>query len=81
MPSNVRGNCLVLDPDVARLAEIMLRRGTRRILLADHTKVGGNGHCAYARLSDFDAWYTTPGIDAMHLRQFNQQTEVRLVNP
>jgi DeoR/GlpR family transcriptional regulator of sugar metabolism len=76
---DARGNCLVVDPDIARLTEIMLRRGARRILLADHTKVGGNGHCIYARLSDFDAWYTTSGINAVQLRQFGQETKVRLV--
>jgi DeoR/GlpR family transcriptional regulator of sugar metabolism len=76
-----KGNCLVSDPDVARLTEIMLRRGSRRILLADHTKVGAKGHFIYARLSDFDVWYTTPGISPVQLRQFSQETKVRCVTP
>jgi DeoR/GlpR family transcriptional regulator of sugar metabolism len=78
---DAKGNCLVSDPDVARLTEIMLRRGTRRILLADHTKVGAKGHFIYARLSDFDAWYTTHGIGPVQLRQFSQETKVKTVNP
>jgi DeoR/GlpR family transcriptional regulator of sugar metabolism len=76
-----KGNCLVLDPDTARLTEIMLRRGSRRILLADNTKVGANAHAVYARLSDFDVWYTTPNINPAQLRQFSQQTNVKVVSP
>jgi len=77
---DARGKCLVSDPDAARLAEIMLRRGARRILLADHTKVGAKAHVAYGCLSDFDIWYTTPRINPVQLRQFSQQTTVKVVN-
>jgi DeoR/GlpR family transcriptional regulator of sugar metabolism len=58
----------------------MVRRGGRRILLADHTKVGAKAHVVYARLSNFDVWYTTPRINPVQLRQFNQQTTVKVVN-
>jgi DeoR/GlpR family transcriptional regulator of sugar metabolism len=78
---DAKGKCLVSDPDVARLTEIMLRRGTRRLLLADDTKVGANGHAVYAALSDFDAWYTTPKISPVQLRKFEQQTTVKIANP
>jgi len=78
---DANGNCLVVDPDISRLTEVMLRRGTRRILLADHTKVGANAHAVYARLSDFDVWYTTPGINPVQLRRFSQQTVVKVVQP
>ena len=78
---DARGNCLVFDPDAARLAEIMMRRGGRLILLADHTKVGAKAHVVYGRLSNFDIWYTTPKIDRVQLRHFSQLTNVRLVNP
>ena len=78
---DARGNCLVSDPDIARLAEVMLRRGARRILLADHTKVGAKAHVVYGRLTDFDIWYTTPKINPLQLRQFSQQTTVKVVNP
>ena len=76
-----RGNCLVSDPDDARLAEVMVRRGARRILLADHTKVGAQSHVIYGRLTDFDIWYTTPKINPLQLRQFSQMTSVKTVNP
>ncbi len=75
-----RGNCLVSDPDIARLTQAMLRRGKRKILLADHTKVGAVGHAVYAKLSDLDAWYTTPGIKRSLLNEFRKQTSVRTVN-
>jgi len=78
---DARGNCLVSDPDIARLAEVMLRRGARRILLADHTKVGAKAHVVYGCLTDFDIWYTTPKINPLQLRQFSQQTTVKVVNP
>jgi len=76
-----QGNCLVADPDIARLTTIMLRRGSRRILLADHTKVGATAHVVYGRLSDFDVWYTAPSLSAVQLRQFSQQTNVKVVVP
>jgi DeoR/GlpR family transcriptional regulator of sugar metabolism len=78
---DAKGNCLVSNPDIGRLTEVMLRRGRRRILLADHTKVGANGHCVYARLADFDIWYTTPGINPVQLRRWHDQTTVRIANP
>lgn len=78
---DAKGNCLVSDPDVARVTEIMLRRGAQRILLADHTKVGAQSHVVYARLADFDTWITTPSINPVQLRQFSQQTKVKVVSP
>ena len=77
---DARGNCLVSDPEDARLAEVMLRRGERRILLADHTKVGAKAHVVYGRLSDFDVWYTTPKIDPLQLRQLGHMTTVKVVS-
>ncbi len=78
---DTRGNCLVSDPDDARLAEVMLRRGARRILLADHTKVGATSHVIYASLTAFDAWYTTAKIPPAQLRHFSHMTTVRIVDP
>jgi DeoR/GlpR family transcriptional regulator of sugar metabolism len=78
---DMNGNCLVVDPDISRLTEIMLRRGSRRILLADHTKVGANAHAVYGRLSDFNVWYTTGRINPVQLRRFSQQTVVKVVQP
>ena len=48
---------------------------------ADHTKVGANAHAVYGRLSGFDVWYTTSGINPVQLRRFNQQTVVKVVQP
>jgi DeoR/GlpR family transcriptional regulator of sugar metabolism len=59
----------------------MLRRGARRILLADHTKVGAKAYVVYGRLSDFDIWYTTPKINPLQLRQLSQLTTVKVVDP
>ncbi len=78
---DAKGHCLVSDPDIARVTEIMLRRGSRRILLADHTKVGAPGHVVYAGLAEFDTWFTTPGISPVRLRQFGQQTDIKVVSP
>jgi len=78
---DAKGNCLVSDPDIARLTEIMLRRGSRRILLADHTKVDASAHAIYGRLSDFDVWYTTSHVNPVQLRRFSQQTTVKVANP
>ena len=75
---DAKGNCLVSNPDIGRLTEVMLRRGKRRVLLADHTKLNANGHCVYARLSDFEIWYTTAGITSSQLRRFSQQTTVNI---
>ena len=77
---DARGNCLVSDPDIARLAGVMLRRGERRILLADHTKVGAKAHVVYGCLSDFNVWYTTPKINPTQFRQLSQLTTIKVVN-
>jgi len=70
------GRCLVAGQDMARLAEVMLRRGQRKILLADHTKVGARGSVAYGTLADFDLWITTPGIGQRQLRKYREKTSV-----
>ena len=78
---DVQGNCLVADPGIARLTQIMLRRGRRKVLMADHTKVGAMGHAVYANLSELDIWYTTTGIDPGLLRRLGKQTTVKAVRP
>ena len=45
----------------ARLTQIMMRRSDRRILLADHTKVGRKGYAAFGNLTDFSEWITSFG--------------------
>ena len=78
---DVQGNCLVSDPGIARLTQIMLRRGRRKVLMADHTKVGAVGHAVYAKLSELDVWYTTTGIDPGTLRRLGKQTAIKAVKP
>ncbi len=42
------GRCYARSPEEGRLTELMLRSGRRKILLADHTKVGADSNCTYA---------------------------------
>jgi DeoR/GlpR family transcriptional regulator of sugar metabolism len=76
---NQSGNCMVRSPEAARLTQVMIRRTTRRFLLADHTKTGMNGHVSYGSLKDFDAWITTTGMDPDLLRIYKEMTTVKEV--
>lgn len=71
------GQCMVGSPDVARLTQVMLRRASRRFLLADHTKAGGKSHVTYGSLRDFDLWITTPGIGAKRLANYHKVTTIK----
>lgn len=53
------GRCMVDTAEEARLTQIMIRRSSRRVLLADHTKVGRKGYVAFGRLADFSEWITS----------------------
>ena len=55
---DAEGRCMAASAEEARLTQIMMRRSGRRILLADHTKVGRKGYVAFGRLSDFSEWIT-----------------------
>jgi len=70
------GRCLVSDPVVARLTQLMLKRSRRRILLADHTKAGARSHAAYGNLREFDLWITTAGIKSRQLGHFREMTRI-----
>lgn len=74
-----KGYCLLKTEEAARTYQIILRRGDRKILLADHTKVGTTGNVVYGKLSDFDLWITTAGIDEELMNNFRKQTSVREV--
>ncbi|MBD3341875.1 MAG: protein kinase [Candidatus Lokiarchaeota archaeon] len=74
------GYCLSNNEEVARTNQIILRRGKKKLLLADHTKIGYGGNVIYGRLSDFDLWITSRGLDDAILKSFRRQTEVREVN-
>jgi DeoR/GlpR family transcriptional regulator of sugar metabolism len=70
------GRCLAIDPVVARLTQLMLKRARRKILLADHTKAGARSYAAYGSLRDFDLWITTPGLKARYLSHFREMTKI-----
>jgi len=70
------GRCMVRTSVEARLTQIMLRCGGKKILLADHTKVGKTGYVAYGTLRDFDTWITTPGIDEAVMKTFREATHI-----
>ncbi|MBD3288109.1 DeoR family transcriptional regulator [candidate division KSB1 bacterium] len=71
------GHCLSKNEEVARTNQIILRRGERKILIADHTKVEASGNVIYGRLSDFDLWITTAGIDKSQMDLFRKQTAIK----
>jgi DeoR/GlpR family transcriptional regulator of sugar metabolism len=71
------GVCFVRSPEVARLTQVMLKRATRRFLLADHTKAGGRGYVNYGSLKDFDLWLTTVGIPPKLIARYEKMTSVR----
>ncbi len=70
------GRCLVGDLVVARLTQLMLQRARRRILLADHTKVGGSSHAVYGSLREFDLWITTAGLEPIRIAPFREMTRI-----
>ena len=74
---DARGRCLVVDQDMARTAQMMLRRARRRILLADHTKAAAAGGVVYATLKDFDLWITTAGLASAARRRYRTQTVIK----
>jgi DeoR/GlpR family transcriptional regulator of sugar metabolism len=71
------GVCFVRSPEVARLTQVMLKRATRRFLLADHTKAGGHGYVNYGTLGDFDLWMTTVGIPPKLSTRYEKMTTIK----
>ena len=57
----------------------MLKRATRRFLLADHSKAGSHSHVTYGNLSDFDMWITTAGMDPKLLSTYRTMTSIKEV--
>ena len=78
---DLKGRCLAKEEEVARTNQIILRRGMRKILLADHTKLERPANVIYGQLSDFDLWITTGGIDDTQMKLFKNQTKVVVVPP
>lgn len=70
------GRCMVNTIEEARLTKNMLNSGSRKILLADHTKVNQKGYFSYGTLQDFDLWITTHGIEKDKLEKYKKLTTV-----
>jgi DeoR/GlpR family transcriptional regulator of sugar metabolism len=70
------GMCLVATQKEAGLTRAILRNGRKKVLLADHTKVGARSYVAYGDLKDFDTWITSPGLDRNLLSEFRKNTDV-----
>ena len=70
------GRCMVGTLAEARLTQLMLRSGTMKILLADHTKCGAVSHVAYGTLQDFDLWITTPGMKDEEREKYREKTQI-----
>lgn len=56
------------DPAEAATKRLMVRSARRRILLADHTKLGRVSLCKHADLADIDLFITDRGIPAPELK-------------
>jgi DeoR/GlpR family transcriptional regulator of sugar metabolism len=57
----------------------MLKRATRRFLLADHSKAGLHSHVTYGNLGDFDMWITTAGMNPKLLSAYRTMTSIKEV--
>ncbi len=77
---DAQGRCLTVDQDTAQTAQLMLRHARRKILLADHTKVGAGGGVSYGALGDFALWITTAGADVKIMRKLKKMTRVTAVS-
>ncbi|MGI6087145.1 MAG: DeoR/GlpR family DNA-binding transcription regulator [Kiritimatiellia bacterium] len=71
-----QGRCLTTDQETAHTAALMLGRGRRKILLADHTKVRNDGGVAYGSLRDFDLWITSAGPESKIMSSLKKMTHV-----
>jgi DeoR family fructose operon transcriptional repressor len=51
------------DPSEAAVKSAMIACSRRRILLADHTKVGNDNFCRFGELAELDVLITDDGLD------------------
>lgn len=77
---NDNGQCMVNSIEEAQLTKKILQSGNKKILLADHTKIGKKGYAVYGTLQDFDLWITTPGIDNDKLKEFHEKTNIEVIS-
>ena len=73
---DAEGRCMIPTPEEARLTRIMMGSAETKTLVADHTKIGAHAHVAYARLDEFDTWFTSSGISAESLNRYCGMTRV-----
>ena len=74
------GGCLSNATEDARLAEIMLRTGRKKVLLADGTKFYTAGFFRFAMLGDFDLLITNRNDDRAFPKEFRKMTDIQEVN-
>lgn len=78
---DAEGRCLVQTEELAHTTRSMLRRGGRRVLLADHTKAREKAAgTVYGTLADFDEWITTAGSTSAMKDRFCKMTLITLAN-
>lgn len=74
------GTCQLRSEDIARTNQIILERGKQKILLADPSKTKATGNFPFAKLSDFDLWITTVGIEEKLMQGFMEQASIKEVS-
>jgi len=78
---NCEGFCLSENEEVARTNQIILRRGERKILLADHSKVGATaGNVIFGNISDYDLWITSKGVEKSLMDKFSKLTMIKEID-
>lgn len=75
------GGCFSNTTEDARLAQIMLRTGRKKILLADMTKFHAVSFFRFAMIGDFDLLITNKSKDRAFLKEFKKMTTIQEVKP
>lgn len=75
------GGCFSNTPEDARLAQVMLRTGRKKILLADRTKFHTVSFFRFAMISDFDLFITNKGEEKAFSKEFKNMTMIQEVKP
>ena len=73
------GRCLSNTMEDARLSQIMLRAGRKKVLLADSTKILSNGFFSYALLEEFDLFITNQNEEQDLFKKFRKMTIIQEV--
>jgi DeoR/GlpR family transcriptional regulator of sugar metabolism len=73
------GGCLSKTIEDARMSQIMLKAGRKKVLLADSTKIKGNGYFRFTSLHEFDLFITNKIDDTDLLQEFRKMTTIQEV--